>query len=102
LAVDEDRAVNPSFWVATTPETHYPRLEEDVTVDVAESAFPPPMSGGRFFKPGCATPPASHSREKQKAREPRARKRVFSAGIDGDSLAVDFSPDAPSYLARRS
>jgi hypothetical protein len=34
----------------------------------------------------------SHSREKPKAGEPRARKRVFSAGIDGDSLAVDFSP----------
>jgi glycine/D-amino acid oxidase-like deaminating enzyme/nitrite reductase/ring-hydroxylating ferredoxin subunit len=35
LAVDEDGAVNPSLWVATTPKTDYPQLEEDVTVDVA-------------------------------------------------------------------
>ena len=26
---------NPSYWVETTPETSYPRLEEDVSVDVA-------------------------------------------------------------------
>jgi ribulose 1,5-bisphosphate synthetase/thiazole synthase len=33
--VDDDGAANTSFWVATTPETDYPRLEENVTVDVA-------------------------------------------------------------------
>jgi glycine/D-amino acid oxidase-like deaminating enzyme/nitrite reductase/ring-hydroxylating ferredoxin subunit len=34
-AVNDDSAVNASLWVATTPETDYPRLEEDVSVDVA-------------------------------------------------------------------
>ena len=34
-AVNDDSAVNASLWVATTLETDYPRLEEDVSVDVA-------------------------------------------------------------------
>ena len=31
----QPQAANPSFWVGTTPETDFPRLDGDVTVDVA-------------------------------------------------------------------
>jgi glycine/D-amino acid oxidase-like deaminating enzyme len=33
--VEQPQAVNPSLWIATTPETDYPRLEGDERVDVA-------------------------------------------------------------------
>ena len=33
--MNDDGAANASLWVATTPDTDYPRLEENVIVDVA-------------------------------------------------------------------
>jgi glycine/D-amino acid oxidase-like deaminating enzyme/nitrite reductase/ring-hydroxylating ferredoxin subunit len=33
--VADSGVVNPSLWVATTPDTDYPRLEQDLNVDVA-------------------------------------------------------------------